>query len=315
MGDWWQQGVGRVGGMRGLQGGSWHPPCSMPLGLVKRMWSRFATICPSPHCCAIFLRFKSGFWCGASREPAGQIGWKLIDVGRCYGFCPPGVEPQEPEGRAGAHAALPAHGCVCARAGWGGLVGAGEVDELACCMLGWDVLVLAVARMRSVCPTLSPRLSPCSGARHSREHQARLRTNHGPVCAARQAIRWAAPCCTVGSSGRPRPVCVPSILFGRLQSAEPNLGTHASLHRCSLPRTAHWMCTCAAHANHRPAHSCAPIPYTPLMPPCPPPVPSTPAASGLDVRYMKILKEEKNYSPSRWFRVVAMANSYQIRPH
>lgn len=30
---------------------------------------------------------------------------------------------------------------------------------------------------------------------------------------------------------------------------------------------------------------------------------------------MKILKDEKNYSPSRWFRVVAMANSYQVRPH
>ena len=41
----------------------------------------------------------------------------------------------------------------------------------------------------------------------------------------------------------------------------------------------------------------------------------TAAASGLDVRYMKILKEEKNYAPSRWFRVVAMANSYQIRPN
>lgn len=38
-------------------------------------------------------------------------------------------------------------------------------------------------------------------------------------------------------------------------------------------------------------------------------------ASGLDVRYMKILKQEKNYNPARWFRVVAVANSYQIRPH
>lgn len=44
-------------------------------------------------------------------------------------------------------------------------------------------------------------------------------------------------------------------------------------------------------------------------------LPGKPSASGLDVRYMKILKEEKNYAPSRWFRVVAMANSYQIRPH
>ncbi len=39
------------------------------------------------------------------------------------------------------------------------------------------------------------------------------------------------------------------------------------------------------------------------------------AASGLDVRYMKIMKEEKGYNPARWFRVIAMANSYQIRPH
>ena len=38
------------------------------------------------------------------------------------------------------------------------------------------------------------------------------------------------------------------------------------------------------------------------------------AASGLDVKYMKILREEKGYSPSRWFRVVCLANSYQIRP-
>ena len=53
--------------------------------------------------------------------------------------------------------------------------------------------------------------------------------------------------------------------------------------------------------------------FTPPVPPVPPPV--LPAASGLDVRYMKILKEEKNYAPSRWFRVVAMANSYQVRPH
>ncbi|KAL4857960.1 AP-4 complex subunit mu [Chlorella vulgaris] len=44
-------------------------------------------------------------------------------------------------------------------------------------------------------------------------------------------------------------------------------------------------------------------------------LPGKPSASGLDVRYMKILKDEKNYAPSRWFRVVAMANSYQIRPH
>lgn len=30
---------------------------------------------------------------------------------------------------------------------------------------------------------------------------------------------------------------------------------------------------------------------------------------------MKILKDERHYAPSRWFRVVAMANSYQVRPH
>ncbi|RMZ52889.1 hypothetical protein APUTEX25_001008 [Auxenochlorella protothecoides] len=44
-------------------------------------------------------------------------------------------------------------------------------------------------------------------------------------------------------------------------------------------------------------------------------LPGKPSASGLDVRYMKILKQEKNYNPARWFRVVAVANSYQIRPH
>ncbi len=27
---------------------------------------------------------------------------------------------------------------------------------------------------------------------------------------------------------------------------------------------------------------------------------------------LQILKEEKNYAPSRWFRVVAMVNSYQV---
>ncbi|GAB4820763.1 hypothetical protein N2152v2_007809 [Parachlorella kessleri] len=44
-------------------------------------------------------------------------------------------------------------------------------------------------------------------------------------------------------------------------------------------------------------------------------LPGKPSASGLDVKYMRILKEEKGYNPARWFRVVAMANSYQIRPH
>lgn len=44
-------------------------------------------------------------------------------------------------------------------------------------------------------------------------------------------------------------------------------------------------------------------------------LPGKPSASGLDVKYMKILKEEKGYNPARWFRVVALANSYQVRPH
>ena len=44
-------------------------------------------------------------------------------------------------------------------------------------------------------------------------------------------------------------------------------------------------------------------------------LPGKPSASGLDVKYMKILKEEKGYAPARWFRVVALANSYQVRPH
>jgi hypothetical protein len=58
-----------------------------------------------------------------------------------------------------------------------------------------------------------------------------------------------------------------------------------------------------------------PNPCCPSPPTCLPACTCTAAASGLDVRYMKILKEEKNYAPSRWFRVVAMANSYQVRPH
>ena len=44
-------------------------------------------------------------------------------------------------------------------------------------------------------------------------------------------------------------------------------------------------------------------------------LPGKPSASGLDVKYLKILKDEKGYNPSRWFRVVAMSNSYQIRSH
>lgn len=42
-------------------------------------------------------------------------------------------------------------------------------------------------------------------------------------------------------------------------------------------------------------------------------LPGKPSASGLDVRYLKVLKEEKGHSPARWFRVVALANSYQVR--
>ena len=36
---------------------------------------------------------------------------------------------------------------------------------------------------------------------------------------------------------------------------------------------------------------------------------------GLLALCLQIMKEEKGYSPARWFRVVAMANSYQVRPH
>lgn len=43
-------------------------------------------------------------------------------------------------------------------------------------------------------------------------------------------------------------------------------------------------------------------------------LPGKPSASGLDVKYLKILKGEKGYNPHRWFRVVALSNSYQIRP-
>ena len=42
-------------------------------------------------------------------------------------------------------------------------------------------------------------------------------------------------------------------------------------------------------------------------------LPGKPSASGLDVKYMKVLKDERGYSPSRWSRVVALANSYQVR--
>lgn len=44
-------------------------------------------------------------------------------------------------------------------------------------------------------------------------------------------------------------------------------------------------------------------------------LPGKPSASGLDVKYLKIMKDEKGYNPSRWFRVVAMSNSYQIRSY
>ena len=42
-------------------------------------------------------------------------------------------------------------------------------------------------------------------------------------------------------------------------------------------------------------------------------LPGKPSASGMDVKYLRILKEEKGYNPARWFRVVALAGSYQIR--
>ena len=36
-------------------------------------------------------------------------------------------------------------------------------------------------------------------------------------------------------------------------------------------------------------------------------------ASRLQVRYLQIMKTEKNYSPYRWVRYVTMSNSYIIR--
>jgi hypothetical protein len=42
-------------------------------------------------------------------------------------------------------------------------------------------------------------------------------------------------------------------------------------------------------------------------------LPGKPSISGMDVKYLRILKDEKGYNPARWFRVVALANSYQIR--
>jgi len=42
-------------------------------------------------------------------------------------------------------------------------------------------------------------------------------------------------------------------------------------------------------------------------------LPGKPSISGMDVRYLKILKEERGYNPARWFRSVALANSYQVR--
>ena len=42
-------------------------------------------------------------------------------------------------------------------------------------------------------------------------------------------------------------------------------------------------------------------------------LPGKPSLSGLDVKYLKVLKDDRGSSPSRWFRVVAVANSYQVR--
>lgn len=36
-------------------------------------------------------------------------------------------------------------------------------------------------------------------------------------------------------------------------------------------------------------------------------------ASRLQVRYLQIIKSEKNYSPYRWVRYVTMSNSYIVR--
>ena len=37
------------------------------------------------------------------------------------------------------------------------------------------------------------------------------------------------------------------------------------------------------------------------------------SASRLQVRYLQIMKKEKNYSPYRWVRYVSMSNSYTVR--
>lgn len=42
-------------------------------------------------------------------------------------------------------------------------------------------------------------------------------------------------------------------------------------------------------------------------------LPGKPSASGLDVRYMKVLRDDRGAAPARWFRAVALANSYQVR--
>ena len=43
-------------------------------------------------------------------------------------------------------------------------------------------------------------------------------------------------------------------------------------------------------------------------------LPGKPTMSGLDVKYMKIMKDAgRGQAPSRWFRAVALANAYQVR--
>jgi AP-4 complex subunit mu-1 len=42
-------------------------------------------------------------------------------------------------------------------------------------------------------------------------------------------------------------------------------------------------------------------------------LPGKPSASGLDVRYLKVLREERGPGPARWFRAVATAHTYQVR--
>lgn len=110
-----------------------------------------------------------------------------------------GVEPQEPEGRARAHAALQADGC--AQAGEGGQ---GAWRRVGSC------LALPCPAFSSCRPVPFLTLKHNSGAGHSGVHQARLRPHHGPVCAARQALRWV----VWHSSAQPSAISASVVLHG-----------------------------------------------------------------------------------------------------